>query len=96
MQEVAAGRSLIDPAAVESLVNVGERPAARLTAREREVLELIAAAESNSAIAQELGITVRAVERHVNSIFRKLGLVESDAVNRRVKAALVFASAEKR
>jgi DNA-binding NarL/FixJ family response regulator len=53
---------------------------------------MIADAESNSAIARELLITTRAVERHVNSIFRKLGLNGSRDVNRRVQAALAFTS----
>jgi DNA-binding NarL/FixJ family response regulator len=94
VDEVANGRSLIDPAAVASLRDApGPRPlpgSAKLTTREREVLALVAEAESNRAIAQSLGITTRAVERHINSIFRKLGLAETDNVNRRVKAALVF------
>jgi DNA-binding NarL/FixJ family response regulator len=61
-----------------------------LTERERTVLGLIAAGRSNSAIARELVVTRRAVERHVASIFAKLELAESEAVNRRVLAALLF------
>jgi DNA-binding NarL/FixJ family response regulator len=64
-----------------------------LTAREYEVLQLLARAASNTAISDQLGITTRAVERHINSIFRKLELAESDRLNRRVKAALLYASA---
>jgi len=62
----------------------------RLTPREREVLALIAEAETNTAISAELGITTRAVERHVNSIFRKLEIPTDGLVNRRVKAALSY------
>jgi DNA-binding NarL/FixJ family response regulator len=65
----------------------------RLTPREREVLALIASAETNSAIAAELGITTRAVERHVNSIFRKLEIPAGGRVNRRVRAALTYRDA---
>ena len=56
------------------------------------MLTLLAAAESNNAIARDLGITTRAVERHVNSIFRKLDLEDSRDMNRRVRAALMFTS----
>jgi DNA-binding NarL/FixJ family response regulator len=94
LDEVGSGRSLVHTAAVAGLRNLpGVRPvdqAARLTAREREIMTLVAKAESNRAIAQALGITTRAVERHINSIFRKLSLAETQGVNRRVKAALVF------
>jgi DNA-binding NarL/FixJ family response regulator len=62
----------------------------RLTPREREVLALIAQADTNTAISNELGITTRAVERHVNSIFRKLEIPADGLVNRRVKAALSY------
>jgi DNA-binding NarL/FixJ family response regulator len=62
----------------------------RLTPREREVLALIAQADSNMVISAELGITTRAVERHVNSIFRKLEIPADGLVNRRVKAALSY------
>jgi len=96
VREVAGGHSLIDPAAVGTLLTAARRTSeltfSSLTEREREVLGMIAAAESNSAIARELMITTRAVERHVNSIFRKLGLNGSRDVNRRVQAALAFAS----
>jgi DNA-binding NarL/FixJ family response regulator len=95
IREVAAGHSLVDPAAVGTLLTAArhrsELPFSTLTERERQVLRMIAEAESNSAIARELMITTRAVERHVNSIFRKLGLNGSRDVNRRVQAALAFA-----
>ena len=96
IREVAGGNSLIDPAAVGTLLNAArqraEYPFGSLTEREREVLSMIAEAESNNAIARQLHITTRAVERHVNSIFRKLGLNGSRDVNRRVQAALAFSA----
>jgi DNA-binding NarL/FixJ family response regulator len=94
--EVASGNSLVDPTAVGTLLNAARRraeyPFGSLTEREREVLRMIAEAESNSAIARQLHVTTRAVERHVNSIFRKLGLNGSPDVNRRVQAALAFSA----
>ena len=96
IREVASGNSLVDPAAVGTLLNAARQradyPFESLTERERQVLGMIAEAESNNAIAQHLNITTRAVERHVNSIFRKLGLNGSRDVNRRVQAALVFSA----
>ena len=65
----------------------------RLTTREREVLALIAKAETNTAISADLGITTRAVERHVNSIFRKLEIPTDGLVSRRVRAALSYQDA---
>jgi len=62
----------------------------RLTPREREVLGRLARADTNAVIADELGITTRAVERHVNSIFRKLEIPHDGSVNRRVRAALIY------
>jgi DNA-binding NarL/FixJ family response regulator len=67
----------------------------QLTTREREVIELVALGASNAAISTQLGITTRAVERHINSIFRKLAVPRSDDVNRRVKVALLYAAAER-
>jgi DNA-binding NarL/FixJ family response regulator len=96
IREVASGNSLVDPAAVGTLLNAArqraEYPFGSLTEREREVLSMIAEAESNNAIARHLHVTTRAVERHVNSIFRKLGLNGSRDVNRRVQAALAFSA----
>jgi DNA-binding NarL/FixJ family response regulator len=94
IRDVARGNSLVDPVAVGTLLDAARRqseyPFASLTEREREVLSMVAGAESNNAIARQLRITTRAVERHVNSIFRKLGLNGSRDVNRRVQAALAF------
>jgi DNA-binding NarL/FixJ family response regulator len=94
IRTVAAGGSWIDPRVVEVLV-AGQAEAGRsmldeLTARELEVLALIAHGASNAAIADELVLTKRAVEKHINSIFMKLGLVDAEDVSKRVKAALVF------
>ena len=65
-------------------------PQGFLTTREREVLGLIATGASNGAIAQRLHVTSRAVEKHINSLFHKLGLTEEPEVHRRVMAVLAF------
>ena len=93
--EVAAGGSRVDAGVVEVLVRsqarAADSPLAELTPRERELLAQIAQGKSNAAIAESLVITKRAVEKHVNSIFLKLGLSQSEgASSRRVKAALMF------
>ena len=100
--EVAAGGSFVDPENVDARFSP-ERGAgrprstlARLTARERQILSLVAEGYANGAIAERLGITRRAVERHVNAIFAKLELRESADVSRRVKAALLFLADERR
>jgi DNA-binding NarL/FixJ family response regulator len=94
IRAVAAGGSWIDPKVVEALVTGRERaehdPLAELTDREREVLSHIAQGASNAAIAESLVLTKRAVEKHINSIFLKLGLVDAHDVSKRVKATLVF------
>jgi DNA-binding NarL/FixJ family response regulator len=93
--DVASGRSRIDAAVVEVLVREQSRQAdsrlAELTPREHELLAQIAQGKSNAAIAESLVITKRAVEKHVNSIFLKLGLSpEEGTSSRRVKATLMF------
>ena len=94
IQEVAQGGSVIDPKIVEVLVAAKTRaersPLLELTAREQEVLAEIAQGKSNTAIAESLVLTKRAVEKHINSIFLKLDLSYADDVSRRVKAALLF------
>jgi DNA-binding NarL/FixJ family response regulator len=91
---VAGGGSVIDPKIVEVLVAAKARaertPLSALTPREREVLAEIAVGKSNTAIAESLVLTKRAVEKHINSIFLKLGLASADDVSKRVKAALIF------
>ena len=93
VREVAAGGSVIDPKVVESLVATKSGPASeldRLTPRETEVLGEMAQGKSNAAIAATLVLSERAVEKHTNSIFSKLGLSEERDVNRRVKAVLMY------
>jgi DNA-binding NarL/FixJ family response regulator len=94
IRAVAAGESVIDPKIVELLVaartRANETPLAELTPREREVLAEIAQGKSNTAIAESLVLTKRAVEKHINSIFMKLGLSGSEDVAKRVKATLMF------
>src|SRR3954451_16021299 len=94
IDSVARGGSVIDPKIVEVLVEERARadrsPLAQLTEREREVLAEIATGKSNSAIAESLVLTKRAVEKHINAIFMKLGLAATDDVSKRVKAALIF------
>jgi DNA-binding NarL/FixJ family response regulator len=94
IREVADGGSVVDPRIVEGLLSAHgghhRSPLAVLTPREREILGLIAEGRSNTAIAASLVVTKRAVERHINAIFRKLGLEESDDISRRVKAALLY------
>jgi DNA-binding NarL/FixJ family response regulator len=91
---VAEGGSVVDPLIVDELLELQRRrrdtPLDRLTPRELEILGLIAEGRSNAAIAEKLVVTKRAVERHINSIFLKLGLRENDDVSRRVKAALLY------
>ena len=96
---VAEGGSVVDPLIVDELLEIQRRrrdtPLDRLTPRELEILGLIAEGRSNAAIAEKLVVTKRAVERHINSIFLKLGLRESDDISRRVKAALLYLSGER-
>jgi DNA-binding NarL/FixJ family response regulator len=96
IRTVAGGGSVIDPKIVEVLVAARARaehsPLLELTSREREVLSEIAEGKSNSAIAESLVLTKRAVEKHINSIFLKLGLADADDVSKRVKATLMFLS----
>lgn len=93
IREVADGGSVIDSKVVESLVTTS-RPEtselSRLTPREREVLAEMAQGKSNAAIAASLVLSTRAVEKHTNSIFSKLGLTEEVELNRRVKAVLLY------
>ena len=92
VRRVADGGSALDPAVVSELVGRKRRddPVDQLTAREREVLELMAEGRSNQAIAERLFVTLRAVEKHVTSIFTKLGLPASTDDHRRVLAVLAY------
>ena len=92
VRTVAAGGTMMDPDVVAKLLGrrAKDEPLARLSAREREVLELMAEGRSNSAIAQRLFVTEKAVSKHSTSIFSKLDLIPSDDDNRRVLAVLAY------
>ena len=92
VRRVAEGGSALDPEVVAQLVGRARRddPLAELTPREREVLELMAEGRSNNAIAAQMTVTERAVEKHVTSIFGKLGLPPAPEDHRRVLAVLAF------
>jgi DNA-binding NarL/FixJ family response regulator len=92
VRRVADGGSALDPDVVARLVGRRRRssPLDRLTKRETEVLSLIAEGYSNAGVARELVVTVAAVERHVTSIFDKLGLQQSPDQHRRVLAVLNY------
>lgn len=95
VRRVADGESALDPDVVARLVGRTRKasPVDDLTPREREVLALIAEGRSNAGIARELVVTVAAVERHVTSIFDKLGLGQSADQHRRVLAVLTYLKA---
>ncbi|MFF9085076.1 LuxR C-terminal-related transcriptional regulator [Streptomyces sp. NPDC014991] len=91
VRRVAAGGTAMDPQVIQQLLSrrsAGDRALARLTPREREVLELMAQGRSNAAIAAQLVVTERAIAKHTSNIFAKLGLEVSDDDNRRVLAVL--------
>jgi DNA-binding NarL/FixJ family response regulator len=94
VQVVMGGGSLIDPTMIRLLLPMEddrrEHPLTALTPRERDVLGAMASGKSNSAIAEELVLTKRAVEKHVGSIFAKLGLPDEHEVSRRVSAVLLY------
>jgi DNA-binding NarL/FixJ family response regulator len=92
IRTVAAGGTVLDPEVVRKLMVRRSRaePLTRLTPREREVLALMAEGRSNTAIAQRLFITDKAVSKHAAGIFAKLGLAPSDDDNRRVLAVLTY------
>jgi DNA-binding NarL/FixJ family response regulator len=92
VQRVAAGGSVLDPEVVAQMLGRArqEGPLDTLTRREREVLELMAEGRTNRAIAAELFISERGIERHVTSIFTKLGLPTTEQDHRRVLAVLAY------
>jgi DNA-binding NarL/FixJ family response regulator len=94
VRTVAAGGSTVDPKVVDVLVSASARdrrsPLSELTPRERDVLSEIAQGKSNTAIADALFLSKRAVEKHINSIFIKIGLGDANDVSKRVKATLMF------
>ena len=92
VRRVGEGGSALDPKIVSTLLS-RERPddpVAKLTPREREILELMASGHSNQGIATKLVITLRAVEKHVSTIFGKLDLPSTGTESRRVLAVLLF------
>jgi DNA-binding NarL/FixJ family response regulator len=99
IEVVARGGSMIDPEIVRLLLESEERrhdsPLKDLTPREREVLAAMASGKSNAAIAEELVLTKRAVEKHVGAIFLKLGLPGEDVVSRRVAAVLLYRAVDR-
>ena len=96
IREVARRGSVVDPKIVDALVGaqaMKERsPLNELTPREREVLAEMAQGKNNAAIAESLVLTERAVEKHIGSIFTKLGLKWEESAHRRVKAVLIYLS----
>ena len=93
VRDVATGGSAFDTEVVQTLVaarSAGDSPLQRLSPRERDVLAQVAEGKSNAAIAESLVLTKSAVEKHINSIFGKLGLAGAQDVSQRVKAALLF------
>jgi DNA-binding NarL/FixJ family response regulator len=92
VRRVAEGGTALDPEVVAALLGgrKPDDPLERLTPREREVLGLMAEGRSNGAIAQELVLTVGAVEKHIANIFMKLGLAQSETDHRRVLAVLAY------
>jgi DNA-binding NarL/FixJ family response regulator len=95
LRAVAGGGTVMDPDVVSKLLvrRARDEPVTRLSPRERDVLALMAEGRSNSAIAQRLFVTEKAVSKHSTSIFAKLDLVPSDDDNRRVLAVLAYLNA---
>lgn len=90
LRRVAAGGTAMDPEVVTHLLDSRKSLYDELTPREQEVLGLMAEGRSNSAIAKELFVTDKAVDKHSNNVFRKLGLAQSSDDNRRVLAVLAY------
>ena len=90
VQRIGRGGSVLDPEVVAQMVGRREEPLSELTDREREVLALMAEGYSNRAIAETIFVSERAVERHVTSIFSKLGLEATGQEHRRVLAVLRY------
>ena len=94
IRDVAHGGSAVDANVVDALLSAQgadeSSPLRTLTPREREVLAEVAQGKSNAAIAESLVLTKSAVEKHINSIFGKLGLAGAQEISQRVKAALMF------
>lgn len=95
LHEVARGGSVLDPLVVEALLarRGTEGPLLGLTVRERDVLHEMATGRNNATIAKTLFLSERAVEKHIGSVFQKLGLVDEREVSRRVMAVLAYLEA---
>ncbi len=97
LHEVARGGSSLDPKVVEGLMarkaSEAKSPLLGLSEKERAVLEAMATGRNNATIAKTLYMSERAVEKHIGSVFQKLGLIEEGEVNRRVMAVLAFLEA---
>jgi DNA-binding NarL/FixJ family response regulator len=96
VRRVAAGGTAMDAEVISQLLSRhrADQPLGQLTPREREVLELMAEGRSNAAIAGRLFVSEKAIGKHINNIFGKLGLSQSEDDNRRVMAVLAFIQAE--
>jgi DNA-binding NarL/FixJ family response regulator len=94
IETVARGGSMIDAKVIDALITArvaaDNSPLTELTPRELQILSFVARGHSNQAIADELVLTKRAIEKHINAIFLKLGLHDALDVSRRVKAALIY------
>lgn len=94
LREVASGGSVLDPRILQTLLDRRSKkpgsPLSRLTARELDVLALMAESRSNTAIASQLSIAVGTVEKRIAAVFSKLGVREESDVNRRVAAVLIY------
>ena len=94
LESIAAGGSFIDDQVIDALVRGttarADSPLERLTARERAILREVARGKNNAAVGEELHVSENAVQKHINSIFAKLGLPEARDAHRRVKAVLLF------
>jgi DNA-binding NarL/FixJ family response regulator len=90
LRRVAAGGTVVDPQVISQLVRRRRDPLSSLSAREREVLALIAEGHSNTAIARQLVVSEAAVGKHVGNILAKLHLPQTDDTNRRVLAVLAY------
>jgi DNA-binding NarL/FixJ family response regulator len=97
LHDVARGGSALDPKVVEGLMarktGTADSALGKLTEKERQVLEAMATGRNNASIAKTLYMSDRAVEKHIGSVFQKLGLVEEGETNRRVMAVLAFLEA---
>lgn len=90
LHRITDGESVVDPTIVARLVSRPSSPIQRLSAREREILSLMAEGHSNARIGQRLYLSPRTVEAHIGHIFHKLDLAESDDYHRRVLAVLAY------